>query len=178
LSSFLYGYAARGPTKAENLFLPTSDQATAEDQANANRAKQFVEMVAGLVPAEVLAIQTFIYELLSEKEGSSDESAATITNVGALRGSFIVLLAIALGFYFGGTDPRTLKLGQIPRHVFRCLVILVAFSVWTWLQPVSAWQTWFDFGDDAWLVIGVLAAGAVVAFNLIVIRLLPLPSRS
>ena len=179
MSSFLYGYAARGPTRAENPFLPTAPGATAEDQASANRAKQFVEMVAGLVPAEVLAIQIFILEHLSEKDGSGDQSAATITNVDALRWSFVALAVIALGFYLGGTDPRTLTSGQIPHHLFRCVVIVAAFGVWNWLQPVSAWQTWIDFGDDTWwLVIGVLAAGGVVAFNLIVIKLLPLPGRS
>jgi hypothetical protein len=175
LSSFLYGYSARGPTEAENPMLRGAIEGTDAAKADANRAKQFVEMVAGLVPAEVLAIQIFILEVLSEQTSSSDESAATITNVGALRWSFVVLLAIALVFYFAGTSPGGLTWKHIPHHLFRCLVILVAFGVWTWLQPVSVWQTWFDLGNDVWLVIGSLAAGGVVAFNLLVIRLFPLP---
>jgi hypothetical protein len=176
LSSFLYGYAARGPAAADNTFLPTSPDATHEDKTNANRAKQFVEMVAGLVPAEVLAIQIFILEVLSEQQSSSGASGATITNVQAVRWSFIALLAISLAFYFGGADPRTFNKGQAAHHLFRCLVILTAFGVWTWLQPISAWQTWFDIEESIWLVIGALAAGAVVAFNLLVIKLFPLPS--
>jgi hypothetical protein len=175
LSSFLYGYAARGSTAAENPLLRGSIDGTDAAKADADRAKQFVEMVAGLVPAEVLAIQIFILEVLSEQTSSTDESAARITNVGALRWSFVALLAIALGFYFGGTSPGGLTRKHLKHHLLRCLVILAAFGVWTWLQPVSVWQTWFDLGNEVWLVIGSLAAGAVVAFNLLVIRLFPLP---
>lgn len=135
-----------------------------------------MEMVAGLVPAEVLAVQTFIYEVLGDRTGSSDETAAKITNVEALRWSFAALLVIALAFYLGGTTLGTLRRKYVKHHFFRCLVILLAFGVWTWFQPVSAWQSWVDLGEDVWLLIGALAAVAVTALNAIVVSWLKIPS--
>lgn len=130
--------------------------------AAAPSTSKWVDIVAALVPAEVLALHAVAISLwtkTTEPAAGSDEGAVTtITNNGALGGAFYVLIGMALLLYLLN------KKGKWSALDFgRMLLPPIAFVAWTMVQQNTAFDAAFHVGDDVRLWYGAVLATVVGA---------------
>ena len=123
--------------------------------------KTYVDALAALVPAEVLALHAFMVEVTTDTKKIGGRSVTAITDPGALKATFWVCIAIAiLLFAFGraGTRPDRWRGLDFARAV----VPAVAFVLWCILQKSTAWDAISPdtLSEGTRALIG--AAGAIV----------------
>jgi hypothetical protein len=126
--------------------------------------KDYVVVLAGLVPAEVMALHAFAVEAATDK--SDDGKTTIITDPGTLKWAFWGLIALSVFLYisihFKNWDPY---------DFIRCLIPAAAFVAWSMAIPTSGFDA--VVGSDfsaaarsviaafAAVVLGVLAKGLV-----------------
>jgi hypothetical protein len=115
----------------------------------------FIDILAALVPAEVLAAHAAILSFTSKVGLDSDGNPITvITNPGTLRWTFFALLASSVMLYLLAHPPMK-KL----RDWLRLPIPPLAFLAWTFLQkPSAADVIWPNFVLPDRLAASVLAA--------------------
>jgi hypothetical protein len=97
--------------------------------------KSYVDTVAALVPAEVLAIHALILPMATKSEIKDGQAVTTITDPGGLKLTFVVLILACLVLYF-----------LVHRKkwdwwdVARIAVAPLAFVCWTMLQKTTAFD--------------------------------------
>jgi hypothetical protein len=96
-------------------------------------ASEYVDVLAALVPAEVLTLHAFVVSATTTVTGTT----TTITNVKVLAWMFWVLIALALLFYAGGRRFAK-KWDRLDR--WRMLIPPLAFVCWTMLQRTTAFD--------------------------------------
>ena len=110
----------------------------------------YVDTLAALVPAEVLAIQALILSIVTATSGAG---RTTVTDPGTLRVAFWLLVALSAVLYVLGRRPMPTSAEQrksadgIPffehwewQDWIRLVIPAAAFAAWTMLEPVSAWN--------------------------------------
>lgn len=91
----------------------------------------YVDALAALVPAEVLAVHATIISFTTSKVGDT----TSITAPGTLKGVFVALLILSTGLYVFGHS------GHWDRWDFlRALIPPTAFVGWTMLQRTTAFD--------------------------------------
>lgn len=120
----------------------------------------WLDAVAALVPAEVLAIHALVLNWTTETiENENGDKVTTITDPGALKVAFWGLTALAAGIYV------VRKLRAFDRwDVARMLFPPVAFVLWTMLQPSTAFDAQFpDLSENIRYIVAVIVAAFIAA---------------
>lgn len=124
--------------------------------------KAFVDILAALIPAELIAahgaILGFGTETIADPEGTT-----RIANPDALRFFFFVLLITGPALYIIGRGRNDWGRAD----VIRLLIPAVAFVGWTMLQRPSMWDAVEPNTPDVWRygipIAGSIVLGAIVA---------------
>lgn len=133
--------------------------ATRREQSDSGTSKSeqppglntYIDILAALVPAEVLAIQALVVAAVTK---SGPHGQTLITDQSTLRWAFWLLLGLTAALFILGRRPvptsavvRQQSAGAVPflqhwewQDVIRLLVPPAAFAGWTMLQPTSAWS--------------------------------------
>ncbi len=110
----------------------------------------YVDAVAALVPAEVLALHAVVVSLTT----STADSVTRITAPGVLQFAFWALIALSVVLYCA---PRLRTRERL--DIVRALIPPLAFVAWTMLQRVTAFDAVFPgLGDPGRTVYALLAA--------------------
>ena len=99
---------------------------------------KYVDAMAALVPAEVLALHAMLITILTESKPGEGENDTIITIVeqGTLAMSFWFLILLTVALYFFGRG----KTHSNKHDFLRMLVPPLAFVAWTMLQPSTAFS--------------------------------------
>jgi len=131
MSSLGYGFISR-----------KRDEAQPQDNVtDTTGLKTYVDAVAALVPAEVLAAHALILSFTTTTGKVQDASGAmsnatTITQPTALKVAFVGLLLLSAGLYLAGRKPQKVTGGVI---LGTCIPPL-AFVAWTMIQRTTAFD--------------------------------------
>lgn len=129
----------------------------------------YVDVVAALVPAEILAANAALLPLMTDTTtDDAGESVTTITEPGTLKLIFVLSIVFSIGLYLVGLR-RRLKGAPMKRgDGLRMLIPPLAFVAWTMLQKSTAFDAVAPDMDDPLrftiavfgaVALGVLAAG-------------------
>jgi hypothetical protein len=101
--------------------------------------KTYVDALAALVPAEVLALHAFMVEVTTDTKKVGDRAVTTITDPGALEATFWVCIVIAtLLFAVGRAVAKPERWRGL--DFARAAVPPAAFVLWCILQKSTAWD--------------------------------------
>lgn len=100
--------------------------------------KTYVDAMAALVPAEVLAAHAVIISYATKSKVVGGKGITTITNVHALTISFYSLIGITIVLYLGAR--KVSNKGLEPLDFVRALIPGAAFVLWTMLQKSTAFD--------------------------------------
>jgi hypothetical protein len=142
------------------------------EQAPAKESKQdkppgmstYVDMVAALVPAEVLAANAFLLTFFVNKSGEGDEAVTKITEPGPVKLMFWLSILASILLYFLGDRVKKTGDGESRGRFanlnwLRALIPAVAYVLWTMLQKSTAFDAVFpDVSEGIRVVIAVFAA--------------------
>jgi hypothetical protein len=125
----------------------------------------YLDALAALVPAEVLAAFAVIFETTSEERTLPNGSVArVITDPSTLKWSFIALVVVSVILF---VVPRVGKNKFEAWDAVRAVIPPIAFVGWTMLLPLSAFDTLcLDLSSNARFaipVIGALVLGVIAA---------------
>jgi cytochrome b len=116
--------------------------------------KPYMEAVASLVPAEVLALHAAILSYTT----TTRDSVTTITQVHVLKAAFWGMIILSIGLWWGGhIGSRATRLDAA-----RMFIPPIAFVTWTMLQPVSAF-------DSMWPTMPFASRMVVALFAVVVL---------
>jgi len=125
--------------------------------------KTYVDTLAALVPAEVLAAHAVIIEATTKTtKDKAGKDVTTITEPTTLKYVFWALILVTILLYFFGHTRE--RFGSM--DVLRALVPAAAFVLWMLLQKTTAFDAIADPTDGARVAIGVIGAlvvGAIAA---------------
>lgn len=142
MSSVAFGALA---TRREN-----SDSGTSKSEQPPG-LNSYIDVLAALVPAEVLAINALIITTVTR---ASPQGQARITDPGTLRLAFWLLIGLSMALFVLGRQPtptsatvRQQSGVPVPRwqrlewqDLIRVLIPPAAFVGWTMLEPTSVWN--------------------------------------
>ena len=111
----------------------------------------YIDILAALVPAEVLAIHALIIAAVTT---TNSRGQTQLTQPGTLRLAFWLLIGLSMALFVLGRQPtptpavrRQQSGGTVPRwqrlewqDLIRVLIPAAAFVGWTMLEPTSAWN--------------------------------------
>lgn len=122
----------------------------------------FIDVLAALVPAEVLAAHAFILTLATESVTTTDgQSSVVITEERGLKWTFWILAVMSVALFVAG---RWLKPNRKRFDwrwdLCRLAVPPLAFVGWTMIQKNTAFDAVFDWSGNERAIFAVL--GAVV----------------
>ena len=121
---------------------------------------KYVDAVAALVPAEVLALHAVYLTLTTDSESSTTgSSTTTITEPDALELGFWILLGVSAALYI---FPKIRKLEAW--DAVRVLIPPLAFTMWTMIQTPSAFDPLNDALPINWSIVTrqIVAAGGAL----------------
>ena len=148
MSSFAAGALARKrqEAKAEESTKP----------GNSPGLKTYVDSLAALVPAEVLAAHAAILTFTTETtKNSAGDKTATITEPGTLWWAFWILVVLSIAFYIVGFQKRR---AGVPA-VLGAAIPPLAFVGWTMAQRVTAFDAvWPNLAEPTRNLIVVILA--------------------
>ncbi|HEX5914535.1 MAG TPA: hypothetical protein VFY54_15545 [Rubrobacter sp.] len=150
-------------------------RSTTDREARLNRGEDpgspYIEVIAALVPAEVLAAHAFILTFTTETIGEGEAATTTITEPTILRWSFWLLALASLILFVAGRIPTW----DNKWDYARMLIPPLAFFLWAMLQPISAFDAvGLDWKPALRGVIAVIGGLVLVA----IARALTPPTRS
>lgn len=143
------GYAAITNTRDASPAGATFADAT--DAGDTKSKKIFVDALAALVPAEVLAAHAVVISWATKTENK----VVTITHVDWLKGAFWVLFILSLLFY---VVPRYFGGHWEGRDFLRLFIPGFAFIGWTMLHPMSAFDAIASLDQGPRAICAVLLA--------------------
>ena len=104
--------------------------------SSAPGARTYVDALAALVPAEVLAAHAVIIPMAtSTTKDASGNPVTSVTEAGTLQGVFVALIVLSILLY---VVPRWKKLDKW--DLARALIPALAFVGWTMLQKATAFD--------------------------------------
>lgn len=171
MSSYLYGALEQRRLASPPSTSETATQPGQTPSPGQPGVKSWLDALAALVPAEVLALHAIIIQLASETEEVDGSSQTVLNNEGTVSVFFFVLAILAgVLFVFGRKNgpgaPALTRLDWV-----RVCVPALAFVGWTMLQPASAFDALgLDLnavarGGGA-VVLAVILGGAAVALGI------------
>ena len=119
----------------------------------------YIDVLAALVPAEVLAAHAVILTYATEttEDPATHKSVVSITEPGALKASFWVLLAFAVVLFFAG---RYLKKGAKKFNwrsdILRAGLPPGAFVAWTMIQKNTAFDALTNWHGNQRVIVAIL----------------------
>lgn len=146
MSSLAYGALTRKREEAE----PKKST-----DAEPPGVKTYIDTLAALVPAEVLAAHAVIIDATTTTtKNEAGQDVTTITDPTTLKWVFWALIVLSAMLYlFGHTKER---LGQA--DIIRALIPPAAFVLWMMLQKTTAFDAIANPSDGARVAIGVIGA--------------------
>lgn len=155
MSTLAYGALTRKREEAEER---------KSTEAEPPGVKTYVDALAALVPAEVLAVHATVLEVTTtSEEDEAGETVTTITEPGTLEWVFWALLATTVVLYLLGLRRRKPEGWDL----VRLLIPPLAFVGWTMLLQPSAFDAvdpgLGDADRTAIALIGALVFGAIAA---------------
>lgn len=152
MSSLVYGAMTRKRDEAPK------NQSTKEAPP---RAKTYVDGLAALVPAEVLAFHAFMLDATTETKKVGGKAVTTITDPGTLKVAFWVCIALSILLFAAGR--LTQKKGEWERSDYlRALIPAAAFVLWVIVQKSTAWDAVSPDSLSEGMRALIGAAGAIV----------------
>jgi hypothetical protein len=122
----------------------------------------YLDALAALVPAEVIAAYAVIFDATSKDMETNGKTSRVITDPTTLKWSFIALIGTTVILYL---VPRLSSLDQW--DIVRVLIPPLAFVGWTMLLPISAFDALgVDLNQGARLaipVVGSLILGVIAS---------------
>jgi hypothetical protein len=171
VSSYLYGTLTRRRLNtSEQADLVFSELEQAGPQAAPagpppdpvrDKVRHWLDALAALVPAEVLALHAVAMSYGTETQGSGDNAVTRITEPAAMMVVYAGLLVLAAGLYVLGVWPIKGKL-----NLARAAIPVAAFVVWTMLQPSTAFDA-FPFGLSTFVRVMIAAFSAIALTALV-----------
>lgn len=114
----------------------------------------YVDTMAALVPAEVLAAHALILAKVTTTEEGGEAAVTTITDPAVLEWVFWALVALSAGLYVVAQRAKWQRLDCV-----RVVVPPAAFVVWTMLQKTTAFDAVAPaLGENARWAIAILGA--------------------
>jgi hypothetical protein len=154
---------------------PTAWARALADADGDDGKKYWAEALAAVIPAEALiAYSTMIayFTVKGPETGlATGEPAASLKDEGLVQGLTLAIL-LAIPLVYGGSSGRLFRPWQ---HILRWVIAMVAFPVWLWLLPLSAWDTVVDWDGYKRAAVGIVAALIVVSLANYVFKRWPLP---
>lgn len=125
--------------------------------------KTYVDALAALVPAEVLAAHAIVLSFVTETTQDADgQNTATITEPTTLKWAFWALIVLSVGLYLISRRSQF-----EPWDAARALIPPLAFTFWTMLQKSTAfdaiWPSLRDAPRNVIAILGAVVLGAVAA---------------
>jgi hypothetical protein len=152
MSSYAYGALTRRREQATPLHSLT-------DGTDPPGVGSYVDAMAAIVPAEVLAVHAAIIPMATETTTVADKTVTTITEPGVLIGVFIASIVLSMGFFLAGRKWDEPWNGL---DWARLAIPPLAFVVWTMLQKTTAFDAVAPGMDDApRFAIAILAAATL-----------------
>ncbi len=142
------GYAQL-TTKREEATPSTSTSSSAPG------VKTYVDALAALVPAEVLALHALVLPITTEV----NNNVTTITEPETLRWAFAGLLLFSIALY---VVPRLLAKNWERFDLARMVIPPLAFVGWTMLQRTTAFDAAFPKMNDAERTVGALFLAVIL----------------
>ena len=103
------------------------------EKARPIATKDYVVVLAGLIPVEVLALHVFIVDATTDK--SENGTPSVITEASTLKWGFYGLIALAVFLYV------TVHFKNLDGYdVIRAAIPAGAFVAWTMAQPITAFD--------------------------------------
>jgi hypothetical protein len=164
MSSYLYGRLSEKreeTTPSGTLVFAEQDGTDVAPPGKAEAPKatdtiaHWQDILAALVPAEVLAIHALAMTLGTTTTGSGADATTVITSSTEMTWVFWGMVVAAAFIYVTGA--RSLSLG----HVGRAVLGSVAFVLWTMIQPSTAFDA-LGLDLSAFLRVMIAIGGAVV----------------
>lgn len=117
--------------------------------------KSYVDVLAALVPAEVLTLHAVILSFTTKtQQGETGNSMTAITEPGTLSWAFFGLLLLSVVLY---AVPRFRMWDRL--DFFRVAIPPLAFVAWTMLQRATAFDAvWPQLGEAPRTVVSLFAA--------------------
>jgi hypothetical protein len=121
----------------------------------------YIDVLAALVPAEVLAAHAVIltYATETKEDPTTHKAVVSITEPGALKATFWVLLVFSVCLFFAG---RWLKKGAKRFNwrgdLFRLALPPSAFVAWTMIQKNTAFDALTDWHGNGRTIFAILIA--------------------
>lgn len=132
--------------------------------AEAPGVRTWVDALASLVPAEVLAAHALIISMTTQTTNTGAATVTVISDAQTLGWVFYVLAAVSLVLY---ALARSVAKTWDRWDFVRMLIPPMAFVGWTMLQPASAFDAAYPGLDQAprtaIAVIGAIVLGAIAA---------------
>lgn len=157
MSSLVYGSlsAKRVSTKpGVNLrYILKDDDGGAP--ANTTAVTKWQDVLAGLVPAEVLALHAVAMSLGTKTTGSGDTAKTVITQPDAMIAVYIGMLVLSFALYLVGAKSYGAQ------DLARALVPPLAFVCWTMIQPSTAFDA-FPVEMTTFVRVMIATFGAIV----------------
>lgn len=161
MSTLLYG-AVTAQRKAA-----PQNESTAEKPPGLG---SYVDVVAALVPAEVLAVNLALIQSGSDQTTAKGEEAVTVPAVSDMRLVFWLSIAVSIFLYFIGVWTRARTEAKSSRDAgsgkpwkelnwLKALLPAAAYTVWAMLEQPSAFDgVAQDLSDQTRLIVAVFAA--------------------
>lgn len=138
-----------------------------EDRGASTRGGQpglntYIDVVAALVPAEVLTLHAVILSFTTETKDEGGTTVTTITEPDTLFWVFWALVVLSIALYIFGFREGIKDWGGW--DVVRALIPPIAFVGWTMLQPASAFDAIApDLRDAPKTAIALIGAAVLAA---------------
>jgi hypothetical protein len=131
------------------------EEATGESPSG---VKSYIDAMAALVPAEVLALHALIVSVTTRTSGDDEAGVTTtITEPGTLEAAFWALIVLSVVLF---VVPRVKKWKRL--DIVRMLLAPAAFIIWCMLQRSTAFDAVASGVADAPRTVFALLAAAVV----------------
>lgn len=152
MSATLYGAVTRQRERTD----PTAFETTGTGPPALQPMSKFVDALAALVPADLLALHAAMVAIATTTTDEGDEAVTTITDPGLLRATFWVLLVLGPVLYLVG---HFVPGGQAWHKLdaVRMLIPAAAFAGWTMAQKSTAFDAVADWGNTRYLIAGAAA---------------------
>jgi Na+/H+ antiporter NhaC len=142
----------------------------------------YVDVVAGLVPAEVLAVNAFALEKMTESSSTAGGDPLTkVMNTGDLKLMFWLSIVMSVVLYLAGertkakrevkkTEERADVNGKLQfpwakLNLLKALIPAVAYVLWAMLQHPSAFDGVSDLGESTRWIIALFGALGLIALT-------------
>jgi hypothetical protein len=169
MSSYLYGALTKRrldtPVAADLVFSELApagqpDLAAQPDPVK-DKVRHWLDALAALVPAEVLALHAVAMSYGTTTDDSGEDVVTSITEPTAMMVVYVGLLVLAAGLYVLGVWPIKGRLNWA-----RAAIPVAAFVVWTMLQPSTAFDA-FPFGLSTFVRVMIAAFSAIALTALV-----------